>query len=107
MPPALRLKDVKPAPVKGVNRFGNIVAHVALSLFAPQLVAQPGIDEDAPPLIGTLLFHKEPSGQKAERTFQNAHRLIGNKAVDAGVLHQAFSEGEQHGIVGTDQFTHG
>jgi hypothetical protein len=27
--------------------------------------------------------------------------------MDAGILHQAFGEGEQHGIVGTDQFTHG
>ena len=54
MSPALRLDDVKPAPVKGVDRFGNAVAHRRSSLFVAQLVAEPGIDENAAGLIGPI-----------------------------------------------------
>ncbi|CVI59506.1 hypothetical protein AGR9A_Cc210060 [Agrobacterium salinitolerans str. Hayward 0363] len=107
VPPALRLDDVKPAPVKGVDRFGNAIAHRRSSLFVAQLVAEPGIDENAAGLIGAVVFHQEPSRQKAERPLQNAHRLIGDEAMDAGIPHQAFGEGEQHGVIGSDQFTHG
>ncbi|CUX43288.1 hypothetical protein AGR5A_Cc90534 [Agrobacterium genomosp. 5 str. CFBP 6626] len=80
---------------------------VSSSLFVAQLVTQPGIHENAAGLIGTILFDQKPAGQKTERPLQNAHRLIGDEAVDPGVLHQAFGEGQKHGIVGTDQFTHG
>jgi hypothetical protein len=85
---------MKAAAMEGIDGFLNICAGVGhgRSLLGAQFVAETGVDKDATSLVGVVLIDEKTAGQHAERAFEDAHTLIGDKAVNAGILHQALRE---------------
>ncbi len=61
----------------------------------------------SPPMTDApLRLDQEAARQHAERPFEDAHALVGDEAMNAGIAHQAFGKGQEHGIVGADEFEH-
>src|SRR5262245_29019896 len=51
--------------------------------------------------------HQEPAWKGADGAFLHAYVLIGQDAGDAGLPQQRFGKAKQHGIVASQQLTHG
>ncbi len=62
----------------------------------------------SPPMTDApLRLDQEAARQHAERPFEDAHALVGDEAMNAGIAHQRFDKGDDDGVVGADEFDHG
>ena len=65
-----------------------------------------GLGQEAPRRIQTIGRHHHPALQDAQRTFDNAHVLVGNPRLDAGLAQQRFDKRDENQVVGAEQFFH-
>lgn len=67
---------------------------------------QAGIAEDAAGFVRPPLLDQQTTLQKAKRTLHNAHRLIGDEAMNTGILHQALRQRQRDDVIGADKLDH-
>ena len=72
----------------------------------PAHTVDAGVFQDTPRLIGLVGVDHDALLQKTDRPFEYAHILIGDEAGNPGIAHQRFDKGDDHGIVGADEFYH-
>ena len=73
----------------------------------PQLVAEAGVLQKLARDLLMLVVDQDAARQDAERAFQHAHVLIEHHMRDVGALEQRLDRGDQHRVVGADEFVHG
>ncbi len=66
-----------------------------------------GVFQQLTRCIPVILVNHHASRQNAERAFHDAHVLVGDEKGNAGVAQETFNEGDDHGIIGADEFYHG
>jgi len=67
-------------------------------------VGQTGIGKQLARLPVIVVMDQDPARQHAERAFDDAHILIQHQVMDIGAIEQRPDSGNQHDIVGSDQF---
>lgn len=109
------LNEMEAATMESVHRFLHWLLAQRLStcrhgdsvLAVAQFCAQARIGQNAARLVDTVGIHQQAALQHAERSFQNAHGLIGDHRGDPGVAHQAFGKGEQDDVIAANDLMHG
>ncbi len=70
----------------------------------PQLVGQSGIGQQAGAPAVVVLMNQDAARQDAQRSLDHAHVLVQHQMMDIGAVEQRADRGNQHHIVGPDQF---
>jgi hypothetical protein len=74
------------------------------SIIGPQFVSETRVYEDLPRLAVIILMDQNPTRQYAERALDNAHVLIQHEVMDIRAIEQRADRGNQHYVVGPNQF---
>jgi hypothetical protein len=80
------------------------VTSIAASLIGPQFVREAGVSQELPGLSVVVLMNQDAAGQDAERALDVAHVLVQHQMMYVGAVEQGADGGDQHHVVGSDQF---
>ena len=75
-----------------------------LQLIGPQFVGEAGVGQELARLAIVVLMDQDAAGQHAERALDDAHVLVQHQMMDVGAVEQRADRGNQHHIVGPNQF---
>ena len=98
---ALLLLQPQPAAQHGIVGRLRLAAPLGSR---PQLVGEPGVLQQLPRGLPMLVIDQDAARQHAERAFQHAHVLVEHHVRNVGALEQRLDRGDQHRIVGADEF---
>src|SRR5207247_6752671 len=77
-----------------------------VSLIGPQFVGEARIDQTLARLAVVILVDQDAARQHAQRPLDDAHVLVQHQMMDIGAVEQRTDRGNQHDIVGPNQFPH-
>ena len=67
-------------------------------------MAEAGVGEELARAASIVLLHQDAARQNADRAFQHAHVAVEHDVGDVGAVEQRLDGGDQHGVVGADDF---
>ena len=97
----LLLEPQSPAEHGVVGQLG-----VGRRLVGAQFVGEPSVLQEPARGLPVFLVDQNAPRQDAERAFQHAHVLVEHQMMNRRGLQQRFDRGDQHGVVGADEFAH-
>jgi hypothetical protein len=69
-------------------------------------MGKPSVGENLTRRAVVVVMNQNAAGNHPDRAFENAHVLIQHQMTDIGAVQQSPDRGNQHHIVGPNQFTH-
>src|SRR6266702_2812757 len=69
-------------------RKASSVMSAAATVIAAQFVAEAGLGQELPGLLGVVLMDQDPARQNAERALDDAHVLVQHQMMDLGAVEQ-------------------